>query len=388
MRGGEGAVNLTCDNCEEQLTGEPFYFDGNVYCCAGCAGGGPCTCTYQPPTEGEADTDADRSASSETLEPLEPPTPDAPDAADAHEEILEQTLEQAEAQAEAPLVAAPPAAPLAAVYQEVTRRPAVLRMGGFARQLELLQFALELERQPTVDDVALVRSDLADAWFEVRVENAEQLQAALGALASFAVTVEPAALTVDATVRALAPSGEAAELSDLLPPRQRFRLFRSAEEPPTTAPLAGTPLAEGPAAEPVGEAPALAGPLPAQAAGTAGSTVLIAPPAGGPVAADARPGGAAPLREHVTLVVYPFHSFVALNHFQEAVRALHGIIDAKVRRFYKGTLHLSVDYEDVIPLAERLDDLEGFPRQMVSESANEIELLLLEEAALEPAESV
>ncbi len=104
------------------------------------------------------------------------------------------------------------------------------------------------------------------------------------------------------------------------------------------------------------------------------------------IAIDDRPGGAVPLVEHLTLVVYPFHSFVALNEFQGAIRALRGVTNTRVRRFYRGTLHLAVDYEDVIPLAERLQDLRGFRWQMVSESRQEIELLLEDTGALMAAE--
>ena len=104
------------------------------------------------------------------------------------------------------------------------------------------------------------------------------------------------------------------------------------------------------------------------------------------IAADDRPGGAVPLVEHLTLVVYPFHSFVALNDFQGAIRALRGVTNTRVRRFYRGTLHLAVDYEDIIPLAERLQDLRGFRWQLVSESRQEIELLLEDTGALMAAE--
>ncbi|TAJ19578.1 MAG: hypothetical protein EPO65_06420 [Dehalococcoidia bacterium] len=104
------------------------------------------------------------------------------------------------------------------------------------------------------------------------------------------------------------------------------------------------------------------------------------------IAIDDRPGGAVPLVEHLTLVVYPFHSFVALNEFQSAIRVLRGVTNTRVRRFYRGTLHLAVDYEDVIPLAERLQDLRGFRWQMVSETRQEIELLLEDTGALMAAE--
>jgi len=99
------------------------------------------------------------------------------------------------------------------------------------------------------------------------------------------------------------------------------------------------------------------------------------------VVSEDRPGGAAPLREHLTLVAYPFRSFVALNEFQDAVRALRGVTGVKVRRFYRGTLHLGVDYEDVIPFTQRLREVnESFEWSLVSESSQEIEIQLAESA--------
>ena len=51
-----------------------------------------------------------------------------------------------------------------------TAAPAVtVRAGGFRTRLELLCFAVELERQPSIVDVAPVRLELDDAVFEVRV---------------------------------------------------------------------------------------------------------------------------------------------------------------------------------------------------------------------------
>lgn len=36
-----------CASCEAQITGRPTYFMDEAYCCRGCAGGGPCVCTYE-----------------------------------------------------------------------------------------------------------------------------------------------------------------------------------------------------------------------------------------------------------------------------------------------------------------------------------------------------
>ena len=71
-----------------------------------------------------------------------------------------------------------------------------------------------------------------------------------------------------------------------------------------------------------------------------------------------RPAGAR--RQRIALVVYPFDSFAAVARFQTALRRLSGIVDARLTSFEARTLHLTVDYEDVVPLAERLERSTGF----------------------------
>jgi hypothetical protein len=40
---------LCCANCGLEIVGEPVLVKGNAYCCGGCAHGGPCYCSYDPP---------------------------------------------------------------------------------------------------------------------------------------------------------------------------------------------------------------------------------------------------------------------------------------------------------------------------------------------------
>lgn len=37
---------LICATCEIAIAGSPTYHDGVAFCCAGCAAGGPCICSY------------------------------------------------------------------------------------------------------------------------------------------------------------------------------------------------------------------------------------------------------------------------------------------------------------------------------------------------------
>ena len=36
-----------CASCDGRITDTPVYRMDEAYCCIGCAGGGPCVCTYE-----------------------------------------------------------------------------------------------------------------------------------------------------------------------------------------------------------------------------------------------------------------------------------------------------------------------------------------------------
>ena len=38
---------ITCDSCRIGLGSEHLQLEEAFYCCAGCAAGGPCVCTYE-----------------------------------------------------------------------------------------------------------------------------------------------------------------------------------------------------------------------------------------------------------------------------------------------------------------------------------------------------
>ncbi len=83
-----------------------------------------------------------------------------------------------------------------------------------------------------------------------------------------------------------------------------------------------------------------------------------------------------PRRERLTVIAHPFDSFDAVTRFQSAIRRLTGIIDTKFTRFEAKTLHLTVEYEDKIPLAERIDRSAGIACHVVSRAPDEIEVQL------------
>lgn len=37
---------MKCESCDIEITGVPLLLSDDPYCCAGCAHGGPCVCSY------------------------------------------------------------------------------------------------------------------------------------------------------------------------------------------------------------------------------------------------------------------------------------------------------------------------------------------------------
>jgi hypothetical protein len=40
------STSFTCATCEAAINGSPTFDTGLPFCCAGCAAGGPCLCSY------------------------------------------------------------------------------------------------------------------------------------------------------------------------------------------------------------------------------------------------------------------------------------------------------------------------------------------------------
>jgi late competence protein required for DNA uptake (superfamily II DNA/RNA helicase) len=45
LESGKGQVSH-CANCDIEFVWSPTIAHGNIYCCTGCAAGGPCNCDY------------------------------------------------------------------------------------------------------------------------------------------------------------------------------------------------------------------------------------------------------------------------------------------------------------------------------------------------------
>ena len=64
------------------------------------------------------------------------------------------------------------------------------------------------------------------------------------------------------------------------------------------------------------------------------------------------------------------------------MRALPGVLDTRVRRFYGGTLNLSVEYADTVPFEERLRAASGGAWSVIAATEDRIELRLSEAGAI------
>lgn len=79
------------------------------------------------------------------------------------------------------------------------------------------------------------------------------------------------------------------------------------------------------------------------------------------------------------LQVSKFSNFADLNGYREALATIPGVRDVKIRRVHKGVLFLSVDYEGIVPLTERLQDIREHPARRVTMSGDTIQVALTDE---------
>lgn len=92
----------------------------------------------------------------------------------------------------------------------------------------------------------------------------------------------------------------------------------------------------------------------------------------------AKPALAQTVGGGLELVVGPFTRFTDLARFTRSLRELPGIQAVDTRHFFKGTVSLRVRYEDAIPLATRLVELESFEPHIASATPSRIEVRLME----------
>lgn len=91
----------------------------------------------------------------------------------------------------------------------------------------------------------------------------------------------------------------------------------------------------------------------------------------------ARPPGTLDIADtlgSINLVVSPFESFRSLAAFQQALEELEGVRRVKVRRFHRGTLYATVQYDSVLPLEERIKQLAQFLPRVVGSAPGSLEL--------------
>ncbi len=241
--------------------------------------------------------------------------------------------------------------------------PLGLRMRGLRQTVDPLRLVRAIEALPAV--AALPASGGS------RLARARALADALAALAGHGATALATEMGVELELWPLLKRRAAAELAEPAGATAGRPAATPPVEPAEEAPSTEPPPVEAPPAEGLAEPVAPARPTD----GASG-----APPSGG-VAPEARPGGAAPLSEHLTLVASPFRSFAQLNDFQGALRALPGVRAARVRRFYGGTLQLAVEYDDPAPLPTGLAELVGFRWRLVSERDGRFEIAIDEAVA-------
>ncbi len=320
-----------CANCEEVIDHTPVYTGGQSFCCTGCGVGGPCACTYHA-VEQEGELQAPSAAS-----PIRFPRPG------------DQTI--------------------------------VTQITGFLDQRDIIKLAGYLEASPVLAEVTLACLADSDAWLTMRASSPDAVLAVLSRsvrheldivvnqnfieariLTETPYTSPQASCALDA---ALGVGGSAVdqeipkqgipamtvpgfEDGSVLPPRPRFRVFRSAP----TAP------AESETARDISE-------------DVRSATGRPTPPV-----EDSAEGEFPESAQYCILATQPFRSFSTVNAYHQVIRELEGVQSTHVKRFERGILYLAVTYQSRVPLRQRLERIEGYTLEVLNETNSRIEVAL------------
>ncbi|MEI6136010.1 MAG: hypothetical protein WCQ48_01155 [Chloroflexota bacterium] len=305
---------LICAQCGDSIEDRPVALGDEVFCCLGCVGCGPCICERSQPT------------------------------------------------------------------------PFQMSVGPFASHEALLRFGSRLERLPGLARVEMTRADLEDARFAVTTSSTEVLALAVESDPDYTATVEVTGTAIRVQLAPAQGTPRTPTVDALLPTRTRFRVFRTPSETPIMddAPRRSRYLAprerqtsnESQVAEVLVASRETATATRPASTRSPEHTAAPAPEAPAEVRETAQPASI-PTREvqEILIVASRFQSFLALNEFQIAMRALPGVRDTRIRRFYGGALTLGVDYSDEVPLADRLRSAGGEWR-IVSIAPEHIEVAL------------
>ena len=381
MRSPLSSRSNECANCAIVFSWEGVETSEGVFCCAGCVHGGPCTCTY---TGASAAADvAGRREHVLTL--VAQPLRSQIDVAE-----FGGALEHVPGVLGTALVGT--SGDRALFRVEATSIPDVLlnlrRIPGFAATITKIEGeCVDLQfTNPSADPSF-------PGWTPPSISAHEQHRAgelaATDAPADTRQVLQDVLNGLDRVASALAkPPGERSSVGNLVHLSEELTAARSllaGPEPATAPPPVSKPE---PAADeappepppPAVQPPSFAAPVPAPAAPEAAPAPT--PRASEqPAATEEWPGAGAGrlMSDRFMLIAYPFHNFHSLNAFQRAVRGLEGVRDAKVARFFKGTLHLQVEYQGVISFADRLREITI--RHRIVQIGDESVELEIEEAA-------
>ena len=214
----------------------------------------------------------------------------------------------------------------------------------------------------------MTNATLDDARFSVVALSTLVLALAVQANPDHRIAVETVGAVVTGRITPTRPR-PSPSVDTLLPTRTRFRVFRGASDASLVdeAPVPITNLHPQP--------PSTGDPDRDEANEEQIAELLAN--------ARARAREQQVIRE-VAIVAGPFESFVALNEFQTRIREIAGVGEARVRRFYRGSLDLTVDVEDATQLAERLRDAAGGAWRVATDG-DRIEIMLAQTPPASPA---
>lgn len=379
MRSPLSSQSNECANCAIAFSWQGVETPKGTFCCVGCVHGGPCICTYTGVPDPAGVPGSREHALTLVAQPLR---------SDIAVAEFGGVLERVPGVVAAALVGA--SGDRAVFRVEASSIPDVLlnvrRIPGFAATITKIEGDC-VDLQFTSPSAG---PQTAPPSLPAYPEGGAGAPAAADAPANAQHVLQQVLSSLDRVALALAkPPGERSSVGNLVHLSEELKSARSLlsqSGSATTQPVKDdaalaadvAPIAPPP---PAMQAPSIAAPLFAKDAPLAPAAAPMARAAAQPVAPEEWPGAGSGrlMSDRFVLIAYPFHNFHSLNAFQRAVRGLDGVRDAKVARFFKGTLHLQVEYQGVLSFADRLREITIRHRILqVGDESVEIEI---EEAA-------
>jgi 6-pyruvoyl-tetrahydropterin synthase len=214
--------NKSCNNCGMPVGYEPVTKDGSVFCCFGCAEGGPCTCSYVGPS-------ASPFATPQTIAPADP-RPDTPVRSSTPNipPVIDEPAMETGANGPVPVL---PATAMASPEAAIAGPPASEPEPSVNETLSIVRQLLETVERRAREQAAAAEA-AKNAAIRVTEQPVEVFQSAAAPGEPALVPPQPVTLLFEPNLAPVLPMAEDGDLIDTSPP-----IIPSVAGPDITSPV-------------------------------------------------------------------------------------------------------------------------------------------------------